>query len=145
MSFKIDSLTTKCHVRAAAIRERGTYKYSKIIGFTYCWIGTKRGDGLSDMPLEEVERTRTCARSRKSYRLPCFNTEDGIKLRLNTKGHDTKKKHRTRDIVLFAETRDRNQAGEVTGPPCHAYCATYICASVCIKVSKKLQDCMILC
>jgi hypothetical protein len=35
MSFKIDSLTTKFHVRAAAIRERGTYKYSKVIWFMY--------------------------------------------------------------------------------------------------------------
>jgi hypothetical protein len=30
----------------------------------------ERGDGLSDMPLEELERIRTAARSRKRYRLP---------------------------------------------------------------------------
>jgi hypothetical protein len=36
------------------------------------------GDGLSDMPLEEVKIIRTAARSRKIYRLPVFNTEDGI-------------------------------------------------------------------
>jgi hypothetical protein len=46
-------------------------------------------------------------------------------------------KHRTRDIVLFAETRDRNQTGDAICPPIYGHCATYICASVCFKVFEK--------
>jgi hypothetical protein len=39
--------------------------------------------------------------------------------------------------VLFAEPRDRNKTGEIIGRPFHAHFATYICASVCIKVFEK--------
>jgi hypothetical protein len=39
---------------------------------------------------EEVSRLIAAARSRKRYRIPFFNTEDGIKLRLVVAGHETK-------------------------------------------------------
>jgi hypothetical protein len=39
---------------------------------------------------EEASRLIAAAKSRKRYRIPFFNTEDGIKLRLVVAGHETK-------------------------------------------------------
>jgi hypothetical protein len=46
--------------------------------------------GISRVPLQEVSRLCDAARSRKRYRIPFFNTEDGVKLRLTIYGHETK-------------------------------------------------------
>jgi hypothetical protein len=53
-------------------------------------------------------------------------------------------KHGMSDIVLSAETRDRNQTGGITGSPIPAHCAIYIYSFVRIKVLEKLLDCMTL-
>jgi hypothetical protein len=60
---------------------------------------------LSDMPLEEVKRIRTAARFRNIYRLPFFNTEDRIKLRLRAKRHETKHASLERHCALCGNTR----------------------------------------
>jgi hypothetical protein len=67
--------------------------------------GNERGDGLSDMPLEEVERIRTAVIFWKKFRLPVFNTEDGIKLRLRAKVHETKNVSYERHCALCGNTR----------------------------------------
>jgi hypothetical protein len=46
--------------------------------------------GISWVPLQEISRLCDAARSRKRYRIPFFNTEDGVKLRLTVYGHETK-------------------------------------------------------
>jgi hypothetical protein len=54
--------------------------------------GYTAGTLSQDNPVtdEEASRLIAAARSRKRYRIPFFNTEDGIKLRLVVSGHDTK-------------------------------------------------------
>jgi hypothetical protein len=54
--------------------------------------GYTAGTLSQDNPVtdEEASRLIAAARSRKRYRIPFFNTEDGIKLRLVVAGHETK-------------------------------------------------------
>jgi hypothetical protein len=81
----------------------------------------------SGLSLEEQSRLRAAATFRKRYRIPFFNSEDGVKLRLLVTGHDTRHVDSERHCALCGNNSATNGwRGHRTSFKC-SICDVHLC------------------